>query len=150
MSNSEPSAIVLQGIPCICGLYTSLDSNEKTVCLRFAAIHPFEIAHEVSSWLGIARREPGLRDRQVSLRVHRHEARMTPAKRRTVYRRYRVGCRQLRIHELGCEVVMFYAPSQVSNLITKGPTLAASFAVQYSQRVEIWLPTLDTFRTFAA
>src|SRR5260370_8876276 len=27
MSNSEPSAIVLQGIPCIGGLYISLDSN---------------------------------------------------------------------------------------------------------------------------
>jgi hypothetical protein len=25
-----------------------------------------EIAHEVSNWLGIARREPGLRDRKVS------------------------------------------------------------------------------------
>src|SRR5205823_4537629 len=40
---------------------------------------------EVSNRLGIARREPGLRDRKVSrLRVHRHEARMTPAKRRSV------------------------------------------------------------------
>ena len=27
MSNSEPSAIVLQGIPCIGGLYISFDSN---------------------------------------------------------------------------------------------------------------------------
>jgi len=27
MSNSEPSAIVLQGIPCIGGLYTGFDSN---------------------------------------------------------------------------------------------------------------------------
>jgi hypothetical protein len=26
-----------------------------------AAINPFQIAHEVSNWLGIARREPGLR-----------------------------------------------------------------------------------------
>ena len=27
MSNSDPSAIVLHGIPCIGGLYTSFDSN---------------------------------------------------------------------------------------------------------------------------
>ena len=33
---------------------------------RFAAIHPFQIEHEGSNWLGIARREPGLRDRKVS------------------------------------------------------------------------------------
>src|SRR5713101_2455133 len=39
---------------------------EKTVHSRFVAIHPFWIAHEVSNWLGIARREPGLRDRKVS------------------------------------------------------------------------------------
>ena len=38
----------------------------KTVRSSFAAIHPFQIAHEVSNWLGIARREPGLRDRKVS------------------------------------------------------------------------------------
>src|SRR5271155_1508773 len=33
---------------------------EKTLRSRFAAIHPFQIAHEVSNWLGISRREPGL------------------------------------------------------------------------------------------
>src|SRR4051812_28133104 len=27
MSNSELSAIVLQGVPCMCGVYTSFDSN---------------------------------------------------------------------------------------------------------------------------
>src|SRR5450755_836084 len=39
MSNSEPSAIVLQGMPCIGGLYISFDSirMEKTVRSRFAA-----------------------------------------------------------------------------------------------------------------
>src|SRR6476646_4571488 len=31
MSNSEPSAIVLQGIPCICGLYKVSIRMEKTV-----------------------------------------------------------------------------------------------------------------------
>src|SRR5437868_5664993 len=66
MSNSEPSAIVLQGIPCMCGLYKVSIRMEKTVRSRFAAIHPFYIAHEVSNWLGIARREPGVRDRKVS------------------------------------------------------------------------------------
>jgi hypothetical protein len=45
MSNSEPSAIVLHGIPCIGGLYISFDSNGEigSVVVRsgFAAIHPF-------------------------------------------------------------------------------------------------------------
>ncbi len=53
MSNSEPNAIVLHGIPCIGGLY-KLIRMKKTVRSRFAAIHPFQIAHEVSNWLGIA------------------------------------------------------------------------------------------------
>ncbi len=70
MSNSEPSAIVLHGMPCIGGLYISFDSNGENGSLvvrsGFAAIHPFQVAHEVSNWLGIARREPGLRDRKVS------------------------------------------------------------------------------------
>jgi hypothetical protein len=39
---------------------------EKTVRSSFAAIHPFQIAHEVSNSLGIARREADLRDRKVS------------------------------------------------------------------------------------
>ena len=39
MSNSEPSAIVLQGIPCMRGLYAI--RKEKTVSLKVAAIHPF-------------------------------------------------------------------------------------------------------------
>src|SRR4030088_2557164 len=70
MSNSEPSAIVLHGIPCIGGLYTRFDSNGEsgplTVRSPCAAIHPFWIAHEVSNCLAIARREPGLRDCKVS------------------------------------------------------------------------------------
>ncbi len=58
MSNSDPSAIVLQGIPCIGGLYIGFDSNGENGSLfalrsRFAAIHPFWVAHEVSNWLGI-------------------------------------------------------------------------------------------------
>ncbi len=40
MSNSEPSAIVFQGIPCMCGLYKVFDSNGENgslkVRLRFA------------------------------------------------------------------------------------------------------------------
>ena len=79
MSNSEPSPIVLQGNACMCGLYKFSIRMEKTVLSRFAAIHPFYIAHEVSNWLGIARREPGGIAKYPRLIVHRHEARMTPA-----------------------------------------------------------------------
>ena len=43
---------------------------EKTARSKAAAIHPFSIALEVSNWLGIARREPGLRDRKVSQISH--------------------------------------------------------------------------------
>ena len=39
MSNSDPSAAVLQGIPCIGGLYISLDSNGENGSLKVAAIH---------------------------------------------------------------------------------------------------------------
>jgi len=83
MSNSEPSAIVLQGIPCMCGLYKFRFEWRK----RFAQGSPrftlSWIAHEVSNWRGIARRESGLRDRTVSQTAcSRHEARMAPAKRR--------------------------------------------------------------------
>ena len=42
MSNSEPSAAVLQGIPCIGGLYKVSIRMEITVCSRFAAIHPYQ------------------------------------------------------------------------------------------------------------
>jgi len=63
MSNSEPSAIVLHGIPCIGGLYISFDSKGEIGSLidlqsRFAAIYPFQIAHEISNWVRIARRVP--------------------------------------------------------------------------------------------
>lgn len=60
MSNSEPSAIVLQVIPCMRGIIQVSIRMEKTVRSRFAAIHPFKIAHVVSNWLGIVRRELGL------------------------------------------------------------------------------------------
>jgi hypothetical protein len=66
MSNNEPSAIVLHGIACIGGLYIRFDSNGENGSFKVAAIHPFWIAKEVSNWLGIARSEPGLRDRKVS------------------------------------------------------------------------------------
>jgi hypothetical protein len=56
MSNSEPSAIVLQGIPCMGGLYKFSIRMEKDGSLMVAAIHPFQIAHEVSNWLDIALR----------------------------------------------------------------------------------------------
>jgi hypothetical protein len=59
---------------------------EKTIRSRFAAIHPFQIAHEVSNWLGIARRKQACGiAKYPRLSVHRHEARMTPAKRRRIY-----------------------------------------------------------------
>jgi hypothetical protein len=71
MSNSEPSAIVLHGMPCMGGIIQVSIRMEKTVRSRFAAIHPFQIAHEVSNWLGIARREPGRYERPYCLRPHR-------------------------------------------------------------------------------
>ena len=46
--------------------------------------------------------------------------------KRSVYRRHRVDCKQLGIHELGCEVAMFRSPSQDSTLKTKGLTIATS------------------------
>ena len=39
---------------------------------------------------------------------------------------------------------MFHAPSQDSNLKTKGLTPCGFFAVQCFQRVDIWLPSLDS------
>lgn len=44
---------------------------------------------------------------------------------------------------------MFHAPSQDSNLKTKGLTPCGFFAVKCFHRVEIWLAILDTFRTSA-
>ena len=41
MSNSEPSAIVLPGIPCICGLYKLRFEWSPTDRASFAAIRPF-------------------------------------------------------------------------------------------------------------
>ncbi len=54
MSNSEPSAIVLHGDSLHVWIIQVSIRMEQTVCSRFAAIHPFWIAHEVSNWLGIA------------------------------------------------------------------------------------------------
>ncbi len=45
MSNSEPSAIVLQGIPCIGGLYISLDSNEENGLLKVRRDSPDKPSH---------------------------------------------------------------------------------------------------------
>jgi hypothetical protein len=39
MSNSEPSAIVLQRIPCMCGLYISFDSNGEDGSLKMRLIY---------------------------------------------------------------------------------------------------------------
>src|SRR5438874_2540790 len=55
MSNSEPSAIVLQGIPCMCGLYKVSIRMQKTVRSRFAAIHTDE--HAI--WDTLRSRKPG-------------------------------------------------------------------------------------------
>ena len=54
---------------------------EKTVRSRIAAIHPFEIAHEVSNCLAspVENQACGTA-KYPRLRVHRHKARMTPAK----------------------------------------------------------------------
>jgi len=41
MSNSEPSPIVLQGIPCMCGLYTGFDSNGENGSLKVRRDSPF-------------------------------------------------------------------------------------------------------------
>ena len=53
MSSSEPSAIVLQGIPCMRGIINRFGWG-KGFAQGFAAMHPFQIAHEVSNWLGVA------------------------------------------------------------------------------------------------
>src|SRR5437879_4739842 len=50
MSSSEPSAIVLQGIPCMRGIIQVSIRMEKTVCPRFVAIHPFSIAHRTGGY----------------------------------------------------------------------------------------------------
>ena len=41
MSNSEPSAIVLHGVPCIGGLYISFDSNREIGSLKVRRNSPF-------------------------------------------------------------------------------------------------------------
>jgi hypothetical protein len=87
MSNSEPSAIVLQGIPCMCGLYQFRFEWRK----RFAQGSPrFTLSRSrMRSRTGLAspveNQACGIA-KYPRLRVHRHEARMTPAKRRRVDR----------------------------------------------------------------
>src|SRR6202140_4741325 len=80
MSNSEPSAIVPQGIPCMRGLYTSFDSDGESGSLRFTPSRS-----RMRSRTGLAspveNQACGIA-KYPRLRVHRHEARMTPAKRR--------------------------------------------------------------------
>src|ERR1700757_2890947 len=66
MSNSEPSAIVRQGIPCMWRLYKFRFEWRKRFAQGSPPIYPFQVAHEVSNGLGIARREPALRNRKVS------------------------------------------------------------------------------------
>ncbi len=61
MSNSEPSAIALQGIPCMCD-YTNFNSNRDNSSLKVSPpFTSFQIAHEVSNWPGVVRRKPALR-----------------------------------------------------------------------------------------
>src|SRR5579862_3039914 len=51
MSNSDPSAIVLQGIPCIGGLYTTFDSNRENGSLKVCRDSPLSrsrMRYEVS------------------------------------------------------------------------------------------------------
>ena len=76
MSNSEPSAIVLQGVPCMCGLYTV--RIEKTVRSRFAQGSPrFTLSgSRMRSRTGLAspveNQACGLA-KYPRLRIHRHE-----------------------------------------------------------------------------
>src|SRR5216683_8227358 len=86
MSNSEPSAIVLQGIACMCGLYKFRFEWRK----RFAQGSPrFTLSRSrMRSRTGFAspveNQACGIA-KYPRLRVHRQEARMTPAKQRSVY-----------------------------------------------------------------
>jgi hypothetical protein len=92
MSNSEPSAIVLQGIPCMCGLYKFRFEWRK----RFAQGSPrFTLSRSrMRSRTGLAspveNQACGIA-KYPRLRVHRHEVRMTLAKRRSIYRRGQTG-----------------------------------------------------------
>jgi len=72
---------------------------------------------------------------------------MIPAKLRSVYRRHRVDWRQLGLHEFGRDVPYPQSGLEPEN---KGLNPCRFFAVRHFQRVEIWLPSVDTFRTFAA
>src|SRR5260370_10532598 len=96
MSNSEPSAIALQGIPCICGLYKFRFEWRK----RFAQGSPrFTLSRSrMRSRTGqaspVENQACGIAE-YPRLRVHRHEARVTPAKRRNVYETMLTVCRRL-------------------------------------------------------
>src|SRR5258708_24529665 len=80
-SNSEPSAIVLQDIPCMCGLYNQFrfewrkrftqGSPRFTISRSHVNTCTLQSSHQDKQPLRIAKNN--------RLRVHRHEARMTPA-----------------------------------------------------------------------
>ena len=91
MSNSEPSAIVLHGIPCIGGLYTRFDSNGENGSLVVRSGFAANVRRD-SPFLDRARglelawhrrREPGLRDRKESqIACSSAQGADDPAKRR--------------------------------------------------------------------
>jgi hypothetical protein len=80
MSNSDPSVIVRQGIPCMRGLYIASNGYK-----RFAqGSPPFTLSRSrMRSRTGLAspagNQACGMA-KYPKLRVHRHEERMTPAK----------------------------------------------------------------------
>ena len=87
MSNSEPSAIVLHGIPGIGGLYISFDSNGEIGSLRLPDWRSprFTLSRSrLRSRTGFAspvENQASWIAKYPRLRVHREDARMTPAKR---------------------------------------------------------------------
>ena len=86
MSNSEPSAIVLQGIPCMVWIIRKFRFEWRK---RFPQGSPrFTLSRSrMRSRTGLAspveNQACGIA-KYPRLRVHRHEARMTPAKRRSI------------------------------------------------------------------
>src|SRR5579864_6574700 len=87
MSNSEPSAIVLQRIPCMCGIIQSSDSNgEKRFAQGFAAIHPSRSRSGLLVWsvLGQSPREHLF---HAQLRIENH----CSCERRTLMLRHAFG-----------------------------------------------------------
>ena len=78
MSNSDPSAIVLQGIPCIGGLYTTFDSNRENGSLKVCRDSPLSRSRMRSrtSLASSVENEACRIAKYHRLCVHRHEARM--------------------------------------------------------------------------